>query len=87
MKKIISGLVVASLAGFVFFGCSSEPKSVEEFKKMSKEELDNFTKECRSNKDYEKEAEKYALTQEASKEFLECENAFKAKISRGMEDY
>lgn len=49
MKKIVSSLVVASLAGFIFFGCSSEPKSVEEFKKLSKDELENLFAICQKN--------------------------------------
>lgn len=90
MKKIISGLAVASLATFTFFGCSSEPRSIEEFQKMPKEELDKFRKECENkfnSADFQKELMQYATTGKSSnKEFIECQNANEAKIRNGMKE-
>lgn len=81
MKKFVSKMLVIFTAGALFVACGGEPKSVAEFEKISSEDLDKFIKKCK-NESYEKEAEKYALTGKASKAYLECENALKAKLTR-----
>ena len=39
MKKIFLALVLTGLSGFVLLGCGGEPRSVEEFEKLSDEDL------------------------------------------------
>lgn len=83
MKKIFLALVLTGLSGFVLLGCGGEPRSVEEFEKLSDEDLNKVIKQCK-DENYEKETEKYLTTGKASKKFLECENAFKARDKKGM---
>lgn len=47
--KILTSLALASLMSLYFVGCSSEPKSVEELSKLSKEELDKLFETCVKN--------------------------------------
>ncbi|EAL7139808.1 hypothetical protein DT969_07600 [Campylobacter lari] len=77
MKKVI--LWLASLSLIVFLGaCSSEPKSMEYFKDAKNEkELKDTLKYCKDNKDS-------ILKDKTSKEYIECENAFKADIGKSM---
>ncbi|EAK0451881.1 hypothetical protein YZ36_08000 [Campylobacter lari] len=77
MKKVVLGL--ASLSLIVFLGaCSSEPKSMEYFKDSKNEkELKDTLKYCKDNKDS-------ILKDKTSKEYIECENAFKADIGKSM---
>ncbi|MCV3465276.1 EexN family lipoprotein [Campylobacter lari] len=77
MKKVVLGL--ASLSLIVFLGaCSSEPKSMEYFKDAKNEkELKDTLKYCKDNKDS-------ILKDKTSKEYIECENAFKADIGKSM---
>ncbi|MCH5323054.1 MAG: hypothetical protein J1E31_05720 [Helicobacter sp.] len=60
-NKILTSLALASLMSLYFVGCSSEPKSVEELKKLSKEELGKIKRSCEEkeisgkfNEDYKK---------------------------------
>ncbi|MCV3377815.1 EexN family lipoprotein, partial [Campylobacter sp. IFREMER_LSEM_CL2194] len=77
MKKVVLGL--ASLSLIVFLGaCSSEPKSMEYFKDSKNEkELKDTLKYCKDNRDS-------ILKDKTSKEYIECENAFKADIGKSM---
>ncbi|MCV3406719.1 EexN family lipoprotein [Campylobacter lari] len=77
MKKVVLGL--ASLSLIVFLGaCSSEPKSMEYFKDVKNEkELKDTLKYCKDNRDS-------ILKDKTSKEYIECENAFKADIGKSM---
>ncbi|EAH8849782.1 hypothetical protein EWV02_08000 [Campylobacter lari] len=77
MKKVVLGL--ASLSLIVFLGaCSSEPKSMEYFKDAKNEkELKDTLKYCKDNRDS-------ILKDKTSKEYIECENAFKADIGKSM---
>ncbi|EGK8077142.1 EexN family lipoprotein [Campylobacter lari] len=77
MKKVVLGL--ASLSLIVFLGaCSSEPKSMEYFKDAKNEkELKDILKYCKDNRDS-------ILKDKTSKEYIECENAFKADIGKSM---
>ncbi|HEG2607268.1 EexN family lipoprotein [Campylobacter sp. W0066.1] len=77
MKKVVLGL--ASLSLIVFLGaCSSEPKSMEYFKDSKNEkELKDTLKYCKDNRDS-------ILKDKTSKEYIECENAFRADIGKSM---
>ncbi len=77
MKKITLGLT--SFSPIVFLGaCSSESKSMEYFKETKNEkELKDALKYCKENRDS-------ILKDKTSKEYIECENAFKADMSRSM---
>ncbi|HEC1777046.1 EexN family lipoprotein [Campylobacter sp. RKI_CA19_01128] len=77
MKKVVLGL--ASLSLIVFLGaCSSEPKSMEYFKDSKNEkELKDTLKYCKDNRDS-------ILKDKTSKEYIECENAFKADVGKSM---
>lgn len=47
MGKLVSSVVVAGMATFLFVACDSEPKSVEYFMKLSDKEIEKYTERCK----------------------------------------
>ena len=66
--KILTSLALASLISLYFVGCSSEPKSVEELKKLSDDELKKMQEECFTKKGNS----------------VECENIRRARLSKSL---
>ena len=67
--KILTSLALASLMSLYFVGCSSEPKSVEELKKLSKEELTKMKEKCIAKK---------------GEDDIECENIDEALFQKNL---